>query len=164
MNTTIEYAYNAFCEERFPIPSERQVADLERRMRASFPDDYRDYLLRYNGGLFSEPDIEPPMDTCPADRLTFMSGIGAVLDCAELGNERDMSLFSDNDPIEILPIGYTMMGNLLAVVMLAQDRGAILLKKAFTDEWFVLADGIDEFFSLLHEPIDDGPRKGDKSN
>jgi hypothetical protein len=155
MSNIIGYAYNAFCDGRFPLPTEEDVAALEQRIRAPFPYGYRNYLLEYNGGIFSEPEIAPPSPDCPADRLTFLSGIRATLDCAELANPGDLSLFTDNDPLEVLPIGYTMMGNLLAMSMRGDAVGVILMKKAFSDRWFVLADGIEEFFSLLTEPTND---------
>lgn len=152
---TIEAAYNLFCEERFPLPAETQVAALERRIKVSFPDDYRQFLVEYNGGFFTEPHIIVPIEECPLDRLTFLHGIGATDATAELASEADLALFDDNVPPQILPIGYTLMGNLILLITHVEDRGYILLKKAFSDDSFFLAEGIEEFFGLLHEPLYD---------
>jgi len=92
------------------------------------------------------------MEECPLDRLAFMSGIGATHSVAELASEADLALFDDNDPPQILPIGYTLMGNLIFLVTHPEDRGCIALKKAFSDEVYPLAEGIEEFFGLLREP------------
>src|SRR5262249_30399636 len=155
---SIEVAYRAFCEERFPLPSEEQVADLEQRLGVLLPLDYRQYLLEYNGGFFTEPDIVSPVKDCPLDRLRHMYRIGATHPTAELASEADLALFDDNDPLEVLPIGYTLMGNLILLITHPEDRGCIVMKKAFSDESFYLAGGIEEFFTLLREPINEGER------
>lgn len=152
MSNTIDYAYAAFCEERFSLPTDELVAALERRMSAAFPDDYREFLLKYNGGFFSEPRIVSPNDDCPLDRLTFLSGIAASRPVAELTWPPELGLFDDNDPPQIVPIGYTLMGNLIFLITHPDDRGCIGLKKAWSDESFFLADGIESFFALLTEP------------
>jgi hypothetical protein len=111
----IERAYQLFCKERFPLPSEREVQELETRLGCLLPADYRQYLLYYNGGLFAEPDIMPSSPECPLDGLTVMGGINASHHSAEMGMPKGFTpaLFDDNDPPQILPIGYTMMGNLI---------------------------------------------------
>lgn len=143
----IEAVYKAFCTQRFiPLPTEEQVAEIERRMEVDLPDDFRAYILEFNGGYFSGPGIVAYADGCPQDRLNSLSGIGALDDFAELANPGDLSMFEDNDPVQTLPIGDTTMGNLLALITHAEGRGTIMLKKAWSDEWFHLADGIEEFF------------------
>lgn len=153
--TYIETAYRDFCKKRFPRPTEEQVAEIETRIASVFPGDYRRYLLEYNGGLFTEPQFSSEDEGCPTDRLTYMNGIGATLLDAELATPADMSLFTDNYPAEIVPIGYTIMGNLVGLIMHPEQAGQIALKIAFEDEWFFLADGIEEFFALLRAPSDE---------
>ena len=148
-------AYNRFCEKRFPLPSEFQVANLERKMGVPLPTDYRQFILTFNGGYFSEPDIVPPSDKCPLDGLTFLSGIGASHHSAELDWPPVLGSLRDNDPPQILPIGYTLMGNLLFVVAHPKGLGRIGLKVKFSDDSYFLADGIASFFGLLREPEDE---------
>src|SRR5262249_8861394 len=150
----IELAYRTFCKERFPLPSEKQVADLEQRLGMEFPSDYRRFILEYNGGIFEEPDIVPPNKDCPKDCLADMSGIGAKYPHAELASKADLALFDNNNPPRILPIGYTLMGNLIFLGTHANSRGRIGLKKASSADSFFLAPGIEEFFGLLREPSD----------
>lgn len=150
--TNIEYGYNRFCKERFSLPTESQVRWLEQRIKVAFPPDYEDFLLHYNGGFFTDPQIRAAGDECPQDALAFLSGIGASHPVAELGTQRTIELFDDNDPPQILPIGGTAMGGLIILLVDQEEgRGAIFLKKAFGDFYF-LADGIDDFFHLLHTP------------
>ena len=120
--TVIEAAYNAFSRERFPLPTEMQLADLEQRIGVTFPDDYRRFVLAYNGGYFVEPDIVPPVKGCPVDCLTFMYGIARSHPSAELASRRSLALFADNDPPQIVPVGYTIMGNLILLVTHPEER------------------------------------------
>ncbi len=148
----IESAYRRFIDKQFlPLPTEAQIAALEGRINVAFPEQYREFLLEYNGGLFTEPVIEPTEPGCPEDQLTYLHGIGATYRWATLANPLDISLFDDNDPPRLIPIGGTPMGNLIVLAMRPEDRGTIFFKKAF-DGWFFLADGIEGFFERLREP------------
>jgi hypothetical protein len=86
--------------------------------------------------------------------LTSMNGIGATHPSAELASPADLALFSDNDPLQVLPIGYTIMGNLIFLLTQLDDRGCIGLKKAGSEKSYYLAEGIEGFFNLLREPTD----------
>jgi hypothetical protein len=150
--TTIEFAYRQFSRTRFPLPTDAQVRELERRIQVEFPDDYRNFLLEYNGGYFMEPEITPTLEGCPQDALTFIHGMGASHEVAELAHHSDLYLFDDNDPPKIIPIGCTSLGSLIILdVAPVEERGAIYFKQAFGDVYY-LAQGIEEFFGLLREP------------
>jgi len=75
--TTIESAYNRFSVERFPLPSEAQVAELEQRIGVRLPDEYRSFILEFNGGYFKCPEITPVGEGCPLETLEILFGIGA---------------------------------------------------------------------------------------
>jgi len=149
--TTIEDAYRKFSTERFPLPSQSQLDELERRIGVAFPEDYRQFVLQFNGGYFTEPEITPVGEGCPESMLTCLYGIVASHPYAELGQPSDIGLFDDNDPPKIVPIGDTPMGSLIILVTEAEGRGEIFLKEAYGDFYF-LADSIEEFFELLREP------------
>lgn len=150
--TPIDSAYERFCVERFPLPTEKQVRELEERIEVRFSDDYRDFLRRYNGGWFKCPEITPVGDGCPQETLRALNGIGASHPSAELGSELDLSLFDDNSPPKILPIGHTGMGGLIILDTAPGDgQGAIFLKQAYGD-FYYLTDGIEDFLALLREP------------
>jgi hypothetical protein len=151
----IALAYAAFCEERFPLPSERDVSALERHLGIAFPVDFRKYIKDYNGGFFSEPAFRGPNPECPDCLLSLMHGIRATDKCAELGSDADMVLFSDNDPIQVLPIGATAGGNLLLLLLDPEHFGEIVLKPISSQQCYFLASGIQEFFSLLRENPDE---------
>jgi hypothetical protein len=150
--TMIKSAYQRFAKERFPLPTEAQVGVLEQRINVVFPEDFRRFVLEFNGGYFKQPTIMPTVEDCPEESLSFICGIGATHSEAELGDASYLSLFEDNDPPQILPIGGTPMGALIILDLVAGDgAGAIFFKQAFGDCYY-LADGIEQFFSLLREP------------
>jgi hypothetical protein len=151
--TAIEDAYRRFLRDPFPLPTEGQLADLERRIDIVFPDDYRQFILKFNGGYFCKPDITPVGEGCPQDALTYLSGIGASHEYAELGRPATLLLFDDNVPPKILPVGYTIMGGLIILdTAPGEGRGEIYYKQAF-GEFYWMAEGIEEFFELLREPM-----------
>lgn len=150
--TTIQSAYDRFAVERFPLPSESELAELESQIGVRFPEDYRQFLLEFNGGYFNEPDITPVGDGCPQDSLEILFGVGASHWEAELARPEEINLFDDNDPPKIIPIGCTSMGGLIILdTAPGEGQGAIFLKKAFGDFYF-LVDGIEAFVALLREP------------
>jgi len=150
--TTIENAYHRFSTKRFPLPSEAQVYELEQRIGVTLPGDYRQLVLRFNGGYFKCPEITPVGDGCPLDALKVLYGIGASHETAELATRLDLVLFDDNDPLKILPIGRTGMGGLIILDVAPGDgNGAVFLKKAWGD-FYYLVDGMEAFFALLREP------------
>lgn len=153
----IEYAYRRFASERFPLPSEEDVAALEKKLEITLPEDYREFLLRLNGGFFEDPSIEPTEKGCPQESLDALWGIGASHESAELGDLGDIELFDDNFPPKILPIGDTPLGSLILLDTAPGDeKGMIYFKQAFGD-FYYLADGIGEFFELLKDgPVVEG--------
>jgi hypothetical protein len=145
--SVIDEKYEMFCVERFPLPNEHMVQELESRINVIFPDSYRNYILRYNGGYFREPRILPGDNACPLDRLTFMYGIGSSHKTSELGRISSLSLWDNNDPPVIVPIGYTLMGNYIIIMTHLEDNGEIMLNTK--EKSYFLANTIEEYFELL---------------
>jgi hypothetical protein len=129
---TIDNAYDRFSVERFPLPSEARLSELESRIGLTFPDDYRRFVLQFNGGYFKCPEITPVGDGCPLETLQILFGIAASHQEAELATPGDMLLFDDNVPPKIVPIGRTGMAGLIILdTAPGEGQGAIFLKKAF---------------------------------
>jgi hypothetical protein len=150
MSSLIDDCYRRFSTERFLIPSEAEVAEFQRRIGVQLPERYRQFLLEYNGGYFNEPRIRAADPETPSDSLTCLHGLGASQEDGELDVKWRLNLFEDNSPPKVLPIGHTALGGSVVLVTQPQDSGTILFKKVFGD-FYYLADGIEEFFGLLHE-------------
>jgi len=152
---TIDAGFERYCQERFPLPSEEQIANLESRLSVLLPPSYRQFIAKYNGGFFCEPTIRSEERDCPTDRLTFLGGFNPTHPTAQLGGGSiSPKMFDDNYPVLILPIGYTIMGNLLFIVTdpAGDDRGWIELKIAFQQKSYFLAETMEDFFGLLSDP------------
>jgi hypothetical protein len=144
----IDYAYNQFATERFRLPDEEQVLALEQRIGVQLPTDFRDYVLRFNGGYFCEPEIQTDDEEAAGDALTCMFGIDSGDKLSELAEPGCLGIFEDNDPPIFIPIGYTSLGGFIVMITEEENRGMILLKKA-NGGFHFLAEGIEEFFALL---------------
>jgi len=151
---SIKYAYARFCEERFPLPTQKDIDHLEERLCTALPDAMREFLLEFNGGYFNEPLIIPPYDDDPVTYLNSLYGIKATLSCAEIATDLwVVSDYVEGERVEILPIGTTTMGWLILLDLGKEQFGEIYLRSF--DETFWLAEGIEEFFELLSPRADD---------
>jgi hypothetical protein len=147
----IDAAYQNLARKRFPLPTESQIEQVEETIGVRLPQDFRMYLASFNGGYFSDAGISLTEPLVITDRIDFMSGIGASDESAELASPSDMAVFDDNFPAKILPIGYTVCGNMILLVTEEEGRGEVILKKAYEQTYVLLADGIEEFFSILEK-------------
>jgi hypothetical protein len=125
--TAIDNAYRRFSRGRFSLPTEVQLEESEQHIDLVFPEDFRQFILEYNGGYFRDPQITPLGVGCPQDALTLLSGIGASHDIAELGESSTIDLFEENRPPKVVPIGYTTMGGLIILdTAPGEGRGDLL--------------------------------------
>ncbi len=155
---SIAAVYAKYCRQQFPLPNEQEVDELENRLGVTFPDDYRQYLLDFNGGFFADAPVVLPepitvewrdgMVTHSEVALTAMNGLHATTPEDELGNPLDVHLFDDNDPLQILPIGFAAVSCLVVLDLLPGYCGNILIKFPSAAAYTV-ADGISEFFDLI---------------
>jgi len=145
----IDAVYSKYARHRNPLPSEAEVDALERRLNTRFPEDHRRFLLSYNGGHFEDAPFATQRHPQFRDRLTFLNGIRAAHPSEEVGSEGDITLFEENDPLEILPIGYTIMGNLLFIVLHPEDFGNIGLKLCDSEDSLYLGDSVQEFLQAI---------------
>ncbi|HWL10594.1 MAG TPA: SMI1/KNR4 family protein [Planctomicrobium sp.] len=156
----IEFAYAQFCEKRFlPLPEEKDLQNLEERLGCILPAHFREFVLQYNGGRFSDPYIDLPSIGSPMeDGLNVIYGFNASHKSYELGNSVRVSIFNDGDHVEVLPIGDTPVGNaiLLDVDSRAETYGSIWFKatddhRHYPGEWLIVGETMEEFFGLLKE-------------
>lgn len=103
-------------------------------------------LERFRADLTRKPPPWPGSNSSPGSRDWGNWPNGRTL----LGRRPCDVRRSRADPI--LPVGYTLRGNLTFRVTHPEYRGGIGLKKAFSDQSFFLAVGVEEFFGLLREP------------
>lgn len=103
--------------------------------------------------MFDEPVIPAnPDESRPSDKLKYINGINANHMSAEVCCPRDLAMFDDNDPPQIINIGQTVMGSFILLVVdpEGEDYGIIILR-TFTESFFLASD-LDEFFGMLQHP------------
>lgn len=160
----IEEIHKLCCSDPFPLPTAEQVQALQNRWDISFPENYRAYLVRYNGGFFDGPIIRLPEPITVQWRdglvthhelaLDTLYGLCATHRSAELGSESSVNTFDDNDPVQLLPIGYTASGCMLLMDFYPGLEGNILVKFP-SEKAYKIAEDFDQFLSLLVIPRDD---------
>jgi len=138
--------FDHFAIERFPLPKDAEIANLEQKLGTSFPDSYRRFLLRFNGAYFDDSKLSLHIAGID-DSLRLISGLNATVPTAAVGNSDDIDLLEDNSPIRLLPIGYTTLGNLVLLNLV--QNGKVVLKVAYSGESFDVADDILEFIRLV---------------
>lgn len=149
MQSVVVSVYERFCTQRFPLPSTARIAEIEKRLGVSLPVTYVNFLLSFNGGYFDDPRLVYSSPGFPPDGLGTLYGIGAVDSFAEFGSDESISVFEDNYPAQVVPIGYSTIGNLIVLVTRDEDRGAILIKRAYEQAVARVASTIEDFFGLV---------------
>ena len=152
MSTTIDAAYDRYCTERPPLPTEERISAIEDELGITFPGHYRDFLLNYNGGWFGgHPELYSEEYVIPKITLSNLFGVDTGDEYLKLNDWSRIHTWDDNDPIIILPIGKTPNGFYIVLVakVTEEDYGQIYLRTF--DDIFFLDEDIEEFFELWRD-------------
>jgi SMI1-KNR4 cell-wall len=147
----ISECYEKYCEIRFPLPSEEAIRSFENTVDVVLPESYRKFLADYNGGKFSEPSFSAEWDDeVQGDRLSILYGLNQEVPGRSLTDKSLLAIYPAS-PRKVLPIGHTMMNNLLLLVTDVNDSefGTVLMKPAWIEWTWIIADDIYDFFSLI---------------
>jgi SMI1 / KNR4 family (SUKH-1) len=147
-------------ERAFPGASSEEIERIEKEIGADLPDDYRRFLDRTDGGELEVNFLPPEAD----------AGVRYLYSAAPNDDEHIFDLVSaaefyspdsPSDPAidpDYLPIGEDDGGNVIALKVRGDDRGAVYFwaHDAFanTNPFTRLADSFEDFFDRLR-PIDE---------
>lgn len=151
----IEAVYANCSWERTPLADPDELARMEAELGAELPLTTRLYYQHFNGGAFRDTVyIRPVPSGCPEDILHVLFGVRTRNDKSTLeetfvGYDSATEFFDNNDPVTILLFGYTIMGNLLYLDIGEGSDGAVGIKLADKQEYYLLAKSIEGFFQLL---------------
>jgi hypothetical protein len=107
--------------------AEADILKLESDFGISLPADYRNFLLKYNGGSV-EPYYVFPLHNNPRDNkaiLTRFYGMAASSAVAYQDLRGQLIEAGEQYPAEILPIAYDPGGNQLGMVVKGTEIGKI---------------------------------------
>jgi hypothetical protein len=145
----IDSIYERYCKERNPKVDDADLQALESQLNTELPPEFRKFIGKYNGGWFSDPVIVLNDVRLKQDRLTTLYGINDPVEACILGRPESIALFDDNDPLQVLPIGYTIMGNLLYMLIGGDEDGNIGMKLAGCDEYIPIGEDINALFERI---------------
>jgi hypothetical protein len=139
--------YARFCAKRFSLPSSADLKTLEEHCRVYLPADFRNFLLRFNGGEFLDPSFYvKEINKTFGLSLLFGCGIGGSYDLIN-----NVDLFEENIPTLILPIGSTTGNSLLLLVTEDFERGSIRIKEPWLETSVFVAKDFDDFLELFQD-------------
>jgi hypothetical protein len=143
---SINDLYLRFSKTRQSLPNTDDIAVFENAIQKQLPDDFKKFLLEYNGGVFDNPYIYAHSDVPFRDRLDVLFSLNSSEKYADLLGST--YLFDDNIPCILLPFGYTISGNLLVLDFLENVNGTVLLKIASSNQFYHFATSFTEFMEL----------------
>ena len=111
-------------EESFlPLPTEQDVFELDQQLGRPIPFDYRDFLLKHNGGS--------PTPECFHIRGNRAGDIGIINWFYGLTSDEDYDIreavltLRERIPAHFLPIGDDPGGNQLCISLAGEDAGTV---------------------------------------
>lgn len=140
--------------------SEDQITEIERKLGISFPIQYRQFLVKSNGGEPS-PNCFPIAEVLAkgnAALLAFFFGIdmwpGSGYDIVT-----NINTFRKRIPRELIAIASDVGGNLICIAVTGENVGKIYFWEHEFERWFGLkpsyrnvafvANSFDEFIEML---------------
>jgi hypothetical protein len=101
--------------------NEREIEELERRVRSRLPADYRQFMIEFNGGEPQPRAFEGPDGEGSAVRFFF------TLDprSSHYWIHQKLDVYQDRIPPGLLPIASDSFGNLVLLDLGAKDYGVV---------------------------------------
>lgn len=102
-----------------------QIKDLEAKIGAVIPDDYRMFLAEHEGWwINAEFDVDP---RCPGGSVQLIEKFYGISGDAEDDNDlwNNYQTYSDRLSSKLLPIGHDAMGNEIVLSLRNKDYGTV---------------------------------------
>jgi hypothetical protein len=141
-------------ENHGPKISEPDVAALELRLGTTLPDQYRHFLLEFNGGSPAGTVEVPGLPGALAD-VQVLFGIGRAVRSS--GIEWNMETLAQRLKPQMLPIACDSGGSVFCLALSTADRGAVFYcdlqsvfgKPASAPSMYLVAPDFDSFIGSL---------------
>jgi len=136
-----------------PPADSAQIEEVEDRLGVTLPGDYKDLLMRNNGGYLQGNTLTPGSDY--SIRQLFSAGVVDDPDVEDL--ESQATFYHEHAdfpiPADLLPIGEDEGGNVICLKTSEDDNGAIYFwthdAPADDDGLTRIADSFSQFFERL---------------
>ena len=120
-------------EDSGPQVSQQTVLAFEQTLCAPLPDDYRDFLMKTNGGLPTPHVIDVGGDPTMTTDVQVFFRIGGSVKSSELQWNREV--LADRLDEHLLPIACDSGGYLFCLVLSGTSRGAVVLWDTAQRSW-----------------------------
>lgn len=107
-----------------PPIQESDISRIERLFNITLPQDYRQFLLRYNGGR-PEPSVFRIKNYYNSDNMAVIDTFLGISNGQEDSLEEYIKTYRDRMPKNIIPIAYDPGGNIIAISVSGNDQGYI---------------------------------------
>ena len=141
----------------FPPTTEGAICDYEATIGFKLPDDYREFLLKTNGGQQPEPE-------CFRVETGEVSAVSVLFPIANSSDYYDLRAHFDHQkdelPRGVIPIGKDIGGNTICLALEGEERGSVLFMdheaetgphKDGWDNLYFCARSFSEFFNGLRD-------------
>jgi cell wall assembly regulator SMI1 len=130
--------------------SEAEVAQVESELGVRLPDQYREFLLKYNGGSPQPPAFR--YGTGP-----YTDSLVQIFNCIRPGDYTDLrkqaQVFKGRVPDDMLPIAADPFGNIIAIGVKGDATGKVFFWDHETSDVHLVALTFEMFLdSLEPEP------------
>jgi cell wall assembly regulator SMI1 len=148
-------------KESCPPLHESDIAKAEHRMGVTLPDDYRQFLLRHNGGRPDRnvfPVVGDPLNDTGIINWLYSIEDGDVYDL--VGNAE---IYKGRMPAELLPIGLDPFGNQICLALAGPNKGRVYFwdheeevgedEKPTYENVYFIANSFTEMMDGLHKLV-----------
>jgi hypothetical protein len=111
-------------EEIGPKIKKENIDVLENKLSLTLPDPYKEFLLKNNGGR-PKPNIAFPIHGWKNNErgyVHYFFGIDFVSEGYKYDLEEEYLIYKDRIPRNLIPIGSTEFGDVIALSMFGSDR------------------------------------------
>lgn len=146
--------HQLFCETPAEPTSEDAITSAESQLGTVFPVDYREYLLAYNGGKFSDMGINIPGDRCANYDVEFLYSLGdapryrnLLHQCESFGHSYSDFNYPNTD--SLFPIAGMSDGSWVCLERSrSRTANAVYFGELF-EEPYKICDSFNELLTLL---------------
>jgi hypothetical protein len=143
-------------EKLFDPVTEDRLAAFERRLDIAFPEQYRAFLLRQNGGSPQPNEFFIPGAGRGA-LVDVLHGIGTELVPGDLEHELDGGDRDEDIPIGFIPIGHDPGGNTSLLGVATEQTGKVyywdverFFESSEGENIYLVGENFDLFLESLH--------------
>lgn len=147
---------NFVMHEMGPPLTQERITILERELGIVLPDDYKAFLLQFNGGRPDPGDFPiRGLESNPFGRIRLFPRVDGVIESSNL--DLSYNIYAGRIPMNFIPIARTGTGDLICLSLRGRDQGCVYfwdheeehIPPSYENMYFV-APTFPDFLSSIH--------------